>query len=57
MPSQIPVVDFAKWLNTNDSVEKLSLAKSLVSACQQVGFVYITNHGVCLPVDRSIEAH
>jgi isopenicillin N synthase-like dioxygenase len=46
MPSQIPVVDFAKWLSTNDPTERLSLAKSLVSACQQVGFVYIISHGL-----------
>ena len=46
MPSQIPVVDFAKWSNANDSTERLSLAQSLVSACQRVGFVYIVNHGL-----------
>ena len=46
MSSQIPVVDFARWSNTNDPGEKLSLARSLVSACQHVGFVYIINHGL-----------
>lgn len=46
MSSHIPVVDFAKWLSTNDSADRLSLAKSLVRACQQVGFVYIINHGL-----------
>ena len=46
MPSQIPVVDFAKWSNTNDSAKRLTLAQSLVSACQRVGFVYIVNHGL-----------
>ena len=46
MPSQIPVVDFAKWSNANDSAKRLTLAQSLVSACQRVGFVYIVNHGL-----------
>lgn len=46
MSSHIPIIDFAKWPSTNDQVERLSLAKSIVSACQQVGFVYIINHGM-----------
>jgi isopenicillin N synthase-like dioxygenase len=46
MPSYIPVVDFAKRSSTSDLAERISLARSLVSACQQVGFVYIINHGL-----------
>lgn len=49
MTSNIPVVDFANFTNISDSAERLSIAKSLVSACQHVGFVYIINHG--LPTD------
>lgn len=46
MLSQILVVDFAKWSSTSDSAERPSLARSLVSACQQVGFVYSINQGL-----------
>jgi isopenicillin N synthase-like dioxygenase len=46
MSSNIPVVDFAKFSDHNDTAARLSIARSLVSACQQVGFVYIINHGL-----------
>ena len=46
--SSIPVVDFAAWHSgANASVdEKKAVATKLIEACQKVGFVYITNHGV-----------
>lgn len=43
--SAIPVVDFARW-SSNSHKEQFSIAKELVSACHNVGFVYIVNHGV-----------
>jgi isopenicillin N synthase-like dioxygenase len=46
MSSNIPVVDFAKLSDNNDIAKRASIARSLVSACQQVGFVYIVNHGL-----------
>jgi isopenicillin N synthase-like dioxygenase len=46
MSSNIPVVDFAKFSDNNETATRLSIARSLVSACQQVGFVYIINHGL-----------
>jgi isopenicillin N synthase-like dioxygenase len=46
MSSNIPVVDFAKFSDHNDTAARLSIARSLVSACQQVGFVHIINHGL-----------
>lgn len=44
--SAIPIVDFAKWTSSSAAEEKLSIAKDLVAACRDVGFVYIINHGV-----------
>jgi len=45
--SEIPVVDFAPWqTETHNPVERLKVAKDLVSACREVGFVNIINHGV-----------
>lgn len=45
-PTRIPTVDFARWSQSTNSSERLSVAKSLVSACQEVGFVYIVHHGL-----------
>jgi isopenicillin N synthase-like dioxygenase len=46
MSSRIPVVDFAKFSDNHDIAGRLSIARSFVSACQQVGFVHIINHGL-----------
>lgn len=43
--SHIPVVDFAGWTSNGD-LQQQFVAKSLVDACQKVGFVYIINHGL-----------
>jgi isopenicillin N synthase-like dioxygenase len=41
----LPLIDLADF--TNGSPEhRLKTAAKLVAACQEVGFVYITNHGV-----------
>lgn len=56
MSSQIPIVDFAQWTNTTDTAKRLPVAKALVSACQQVGFVYIINHGLSpKSIDKAFE--
>ncbi|KAJ5169523.1 Oxoglutarate/iron-dependent dioxygenase [Penicillium coprophilum] len=39
----IPVVDFASW-ETESS--RLRIAREIVAACKQVGFVYIINHSL-----------
>lgn len=49
----IPVVDFAKW-HSGATEDRTGLARMLVDACRQVGFVYIANHGV--PQDTLDEA-
>ncbi|KAG9049643.1 hypothetical protein FS837_009614 [Tulasnella sp. UAMH 9824] len=41
----IPVVDFGKF-RTNDPAAKLSTAKEVVDAFKEVGFVYLSNHGI-----------
>ncbi len=44
-PPRIPVVDF-KDFTADNAVARLQIARDLVAACREVGFVYITNHGV-----------
>ncbi len=43
--SEIPVLDFSP-METGNQSEKQALAKKLFEACTQVGFFYVTNHGV-----------
>ena len=43
----IPLVDFSAWTSENVSpVDRLAVARELVSACHTTGFVYIKNHGI-----------
>ena len=44
LPS-LPLIDLAGFTSSIPE-ERLKTAKQLVAACQEVGFVYITNHGV-----------
>ena len=45
--SNIPLIDFALFLSTTSTeTERLTTAKELVTACRDVGFVSIANHGV-----------
>ncbi|KAI9797073.1 MAG: hypothetical protein M1833_005678 [Piccolia ochrophora] len=44
--SEIPVVDFSRWTQDGSYEDRMTVAKQLISACRQVGFVYIINHGV-----------
>ena len=41
----IPVVDFSDW-ETGTVDQKRAVAESLFQACRDVGFCYITNHGI-----------
>lgn len=42
----IPVVDFAGWTSNNSLEHRRAIAHKLIEACQNVGFVYITNHQI-----------
>ena len=42
----IPVVDFSGWASDASLKRKKEIAHKLIEACQNVGFVYITNHHV-----------
>lgn len=50
----IPVIDLSKCDKENDLVQRMAMAKQLVSACRRVGLVYIVNHGV--DADRVTQA-
>ncbi|KAH8803689.1 putative UPF0676 protein [Xylogone sp. PMI_703] len=52
--TSIPVVDFAEWHPASTPEVRLRIAKQLVDACHNVGFVCIINHGV--PTDLLEEA-
>ncbi|WEW55743.1 hypothetical protein PRK78_001176 [Emydomyces testavorans] len=45
-PREIPVVDFTNWKPDSSFEERMRVAKELVAACRDVGFVYILNHGI-----------
>lgn len=49
MSATLPVIDFSRWLEGSPS-QKKQVAQDLASACQRVGFVYITNHGIPTPL-------
>ena len=42
----IPVVDFAGWTSDASPKSRKAIARKLIEACQNVGFVYITNHQI-----------
>lgn len=42
--STIPIVDFSAWTQTSDKESRIKVAKQIVEASKEVGFVYITNH-------------
>lgn len=50
----IPVVDFADWGPKASLETRKSIAQKLIEACQNVGFVCITNHH--LPPERLAQA-
>lgn len=43
---RIPIVDFTPWIHSTDKASRLTVAKELVKASREIGFVYITNHSV-----------
>jgi isopenicillin N synthase-like dioxygenase len=44
--TSLPIIDFSVWTSKGTPSERLSIAKELVKACHETGFVYIRNHGV-----------
>jgi isopenicillin N synthase-like dioxygenase len=54
--TSIPVIDISR-IDSASLDDRKAIARELYDSCSTSGFFYITNHGVCLPVDRSIEAH
>ncbi|GJE99942.1 clavaminate synthase-like protein [Phanerochaete sordida] len=45
-PFTIPLIDFNKFMNASDSLEKHQTAEDIVRAFKEVGFIYLNNHGV-----------
>lgn len=43
--ASLPIIDFEKWQG-GSAEERQNIATELATACRQVGFVYIINHGV-----------
>lgn len=55
VPPSLPLIDLAGFTDSSPE-QRLKTAKQLVSACQEVGFVYITNHDVPkAALDRAFE--
>ena len=53
--TSIPLVDFDQYLHGSEK-EKLEVATEIDSAFQNVGFVYLINHGVAQEeVDKCFE--
>lgn len=43
---QIPVIDFAEYRNAANTSQKRRTADAIVNAFKEVGFVYISGHGI-----------
>jgi isopenicillin N synthase-like dioxygenase len=44
--STIPIVDFSGWTQSSDKESRIKVAKQIVEASKEVGFVYIANHAL-----------
>jgi isopenicillin N synthase-like dioxygenase len=45
MSEEIPVIDFARFLNGDDA-DREAVALEIGTACRDVGFFYLSNHGI-----------
>ncbi|PSN18768.1 isopenicillin N synthase family oxygenase, partial [filamentous cyanobacterium CCP5] len=53
--TSIPLIDFAPFLS-NDQASQQRLAAEIFRACHEVGFIYLTNHGIPQPsIERAFE--
>lgn len=43
---RIPVVDFSRYLRAESSTQKRETADEIVNAFKEVGFVYLSKHGI-----------
>lgn len=53
--SEVPLIDFAPF-RTGNAQERAAVAAKIADACQQIGFFYITGHGVSDDLRRNIFA-
>lgn len=54
LPS-LPIIDISPFLSeTPDEAAKTKTARSLYSACHNIGFFYLTGHGISTEVQRSV---
>ena len=54
IPVQVPLIDIAGLRGCADS--KLSVARAIGRACREVGFFYVSGHGISLDLQNKIEA-
>jgi isopenicillin N synthase-like dioxygenase len=53
--SQLPIIDFSPFLDLGSTVEaKRTTALQVDQACREVGFFYLSNHGVDLALMEAI---
>ena len=45
MSDEIPLIDFGRFRNGNRQ-DRLDIAKQIGKACREIGFFYISNHGI-----------
>lgn len=43
---RIPLIDFGKFLNASTDVEKRQTAQEVVNGFKEVGFIYLSKHGI-----------
>ena len=53
IPVQVPLIDIAGLMGCADS--KLSVARAIGRACREVGFFYVSGHGISLDLQNKIE--
>jgi len=52
--SEIPIIDLSPML-TQDAEAREALAKQIYSACTEVGFFYVTGHGISPAIVEEME--
>jgi isopenicillin N synthase-like dioxygenase len=53
--SSLPIIDLGAWLDMNaSSGAKQAVVKQIGDACKEIGFFYVTNHGVSLDLCQQL---